>query len=436
MTADAPTDEWWAAFGDEKLTQLIVAALRDNPDLAAAEAQVRRGRAAASVAGAAGRPSVNALARVADDKLSRNGENLALMPFSPATTEFTDYRVGLDASWEIDLAGRTRREIEAATARFGSAVESRNDARVVIASEVAATYIDLRLAQARLGIARDRAVSAAEVRRLVGLQRQAGAVGDDQLLRAEADSASAAGGVAPLEAAADAALFALAALTGEGVERLRAHIQPTAEVPCVDGVVPVGLAANVLRRRPDVRRAERDLAAATADVGGAVAAQFPRLSLVAVGGLDSIRSGDLGAAASRYWTVAPQLTAPLFAGGRLRGQVRMAEAGRDAALGHYRATVLRALADAESSIVRLAGARIRQRNIDAAASAFQAAVRSAQLREHAGESSRVDVLLATRAADDARELDVVAAADSARAFVALQRALGGGWQSAATSRIP
>lgn len=427
VSGEAPDSAWWHVFADPALDALVAAALHDNPDLAAAEAQVRRARAAATVAGAPGRPAVNATARIADDRLSRNGENLALVPFNPPSTEFTDYRVGLDASWELDLAGRTRSEVAAALARYDSAVESERMARVVIASEVASAYLDFRLAQSRLALARERQAHLAEAARLSGLASSAGVVGEDEHDRALADAAAAAGAVAWLEAAADGGLHALSSLSAIPAADLRARLDSPVSCPTLTATVPVGLPSDLLRRRPDIRRAEQELAAATADVGGAVAAQYPRVSLLAVGGLDSVRRGELTAAASRYWTLAPQLSIPLWTGGRLRAQVTMAQAARDAAVARYRGTVLQAFADAESSIARLAAARTRLRESEAASLAVAGMRRTAEAREHAGESSHIEVLLARRADDDAREALLVARTEAARAYVALHRALGGGW---------
>jgi outer membrane protein TolC len=190
----------------------------------------------------------------------------------------------------------------------------------------------------------------------------------------------------------------------------------------------VGLPSELLRRRPDVRRAERELAAATADVGGAVAAQFPRLSLVGDFGWDSVYPGTLASAASRYWNIAPQLTLPLFAGGRLRGQVQAAEAARDAALASYRATVLRALADTESSLVRFATERSREASLVAAAASLDANLSLERRRFEAGDASMIDVLAAERAANLAADQRAASDGQLVQDYIALGKALGGGWQ--------
>ncbi len=423
----APADRWWTALGDPVLDALVEHALADNPDLATAEARVQQARALARVAGAAFYPSAELDARVSRDKLSRNGENLALIPFTPSTTQFTDYRVGFDAAWEIDLAGRTRREVEAAVARLGSATESRNDARVVVAAEVVDAYAAYRAAAARVGVAQRTLSNLDETLRLVALTAKAGVSSESDLRRAEAERLAAAGAVPPLEAAEQGAAFQLGALTGEPPEALAARLAGALPVPTVPQTTAIGLPSELLRRRPDVRRAERDLAAAVADVGSAVAAQFPRLSLVGDFGLDSVRSGDLTNAASRYWNVAPQLTLPLFAGGRLRGQVEAAMAARDAALASYRGTVLRALADTESSLVRYATERRRENALAAAAANLDAAAALERRRFATGDASMIEVLAAERAANQAADQRVASAGQLAQDYVALGKALGGGW---------
>ena len=424
----APPDRWWTALGDPLLDELVARALAGNPDLAMAEARVHEARALARVVGAEFYPAANLDARVSRDKLSLNGENLALIPVVPSTTEFTDYRIGFDAAWEIDLAGRTRREVEAAVARLDSSSESRNDARLVVAADVADAYVEYRAATRRLQLARRTLASLDEALQLVTLEVHAGVASDGDQRRAEAERLSTAGVVPALEAAAQSAAIRLAALTGEPLDSLTQRLEAPGEIPAVPVTTAIGLPSELLRRRPDVRRAERELAAATADVGGAVAAQFPRLSLVGDFGWDSVYPGTLASAASRYWNIAPQLTLPLFAGGRLRGQVEAAEAARDAALASYRAAVLRALADTESSLVRFASERNRQASLAAAAASLEVSLALERRRFEAGDASMLDVLAAERAANQAADQRTASAGLLAQDYIALGKALGGGWQ--------
>jgi len=430
LPATPPPDRWWTAMGDAELTDLVEHALADNPDLAAAEARVREARALARATGASLWPKIDAAGDVSRDKLSRNGENLALIPFTPPTTEFTDYRVGLDLSWEIDLAGGTRRQMEAATARFGSQTETRNDARVVVAAEVASAYIDERTATHRAALARRSVEILSETARLVRLEYQAGLASQSDLERAESDELASSALPASWDAADAVARAQLAALTGESPAALAAQLGAAGDLPAVPDVIPVGLPSDLLRRRPDIRLAERELAAATADVGSAVAAQFPQLSLTGDGGFDSVRSGDLVRAASRFFNLAPQLSVPLFNAGRLRREVEAAEAARDAALASYRSTVLRAFADAEGAVVQLASGRKNAAGLAASATTLDAAFRLERLRFEAGDISAVELLAAEQAANRAADRGLDAAGAAGRAFVALNKALGGGWQQA------
>jgi NodT family efflux transporter outer membrane factor (OMF) lipoprotein len=428
LSADAPPDRWWLALGDSRLTSLIERALSDNPDLASAEARVQQARALARVAGAEFYPSLNADGRASRDRLSPNGENLALIPFVPRTTEFTDYRLGFDASWEIDLAGKTRHDVEAAAARLGSSAESRNAARLVVAADVADAFVDYYASSERLEIAQRTLASYDETLRLVALEERAGLASDSDLQRSAADRLQAAGALPPLLAERQSALFQLAALTATGIDALAAELPMPHRVPAVPTTAPVGLPADVLRRRPDVRQAERELAASAAEVGSAVADQFPRLSLVGDLGWDSVHTGNLLNAASRYWNLTPQLTVPLFAGGRLRQQVKASEAAKDAALNAYRTTVLRALSDTESSIVRFSSERNREGDLAAAAAARLADVELLRRRFAAGDASMIDVLNTERALDQAADQDAASRAQLARNYVALGKALGGGWR--------
>ncbi len=430
MSADPASDRWWELLADPVLSAFVADALADNPDLAAAEARVRESRALARAAGAGFLPSLNSSGRISRDKLSLNGENLALIPITPPVTAFTDYRIGLDAAWEIDLAGHTHRQVEAAVARFGSRAETRNDARVVVAAEVASAYVDYRVAAARLDVARRTLATLEESARLVGLQQQAGLASESDLKAADAERLSSAGLPATLEASRLAAELRLAALTGQATTTLAPRLEAGSAIPGVPAKAPVGLPAELLRRRPDIRGAERELAAATADVGSAIAAQFPRLSLVGDAGFDSVRSGDLTSAASRFWNVGPQLTVPLFAGGRLHRQTEAAKAGQEAALAVYRGTVLRAMSEAETAVVRFAASRRDAAGLDSAAGQLAGRAALERRRYDAGDISMLEVLLAERASNHAADQRAESAGRLALDFVALQKALGGGWQTA------
>ena len=427
FTAAPPDERWWTAYGDPLLDDLIAAALADSPDLLAAEARVRAARALHGVVGAAALPQLEARGDVSRDRLSSNGENFANLPFKNPQTEFTDYRVGFDASWELDFAGRARRAREAAAARVDSALESRNEARVVLAAEVVSGYVSYRVGQQRVALAGETLAAYAQTAQLVDLQRAAGLASDLEQLRASAERRSAEAVIPPLEAETASALYRLAALVGQQPAALVARLAAAAPVPAPPDSIPVGLPSDLLQRRPDVRRAERELAAATADVGVAVAEQYPRFSLTGDAGLDSIRSGDLTGAASRFWNFGPQLTVPLLAGGRLRAQVSAREAARDAALQSYRAAVLGALADTESALIRYAGEHSRTTSLTASRAALDRTLALARQRYGVGETALIDVLDVQRQRNQLADQQLQSAGQAALGFAALHKALGGGW---------
>ncbi len=430
VSAAPPMSHWWTALADPALDALVARALLDNQDLAAAEARVQQARALARVAGADYYPQAAVDGRVGRDKLSRSGENLALIPFKPPTTQFTDFRLGLDASWEIDLAGKTRRAVEAAVARSESAAESRNDARIVLAAAVADAYVDYRGSTERLAIAGRIVAGQDEALRLVTLERDAGLASDTDRREVQAARQQAAAGIAPLAAARQSALLELAALTEADAATLGNELADAVPIPTVPPSTAVGLPSTLLLRRPDVRRAERELAAATADVGGALAAQYPRLSLVGDFGFDAVHAGQFASAASRYWNFGPQLALPLFQGGRLHGSVKAAEAARDAALASYRSAVLKAFSDTESAVVRFAAERQRESGLADALLTLEAARALAQRRYDAGDTSMIELLAAQRARDAAADEDAASRTQLARYYIALGKALGGGWQDA------
>ena len=395
-TAQVPADAWWREFSDPVLDQLVDAAFAGSPDLLAAEDRVGQARSLAAAAGAHYYPELNLGGRVGDDKLSLNSENLSLIPFTPSRTQFVDYRVGFDASWEIDLFGHTRHQVEAAVARMGSVAESANDAKVVLAAEVVRSYLNYRIAQDRIEVAKANEAAYTQTARLVDLEFRAGWASELEVNRAEADRLSSTAVTPALDADRRAALFRLASLTALALEDVQSRLQADRPTDAIPATVPVGLPADLLRRRPDVRRAERDLAAATGDAGVAVADQFPRISLVGEFGLDSVHPGELFQSASRYWAVGPQFTVPLFSAGRLRHQSQAAEAARAAALESYRSVVLNALADAETALVRLSADRNRLAAVRAATARLGSTLDLTRLRYRAGEATLLEVMDAER----------------------------------------
>jgi NodT family efflux transporter outer membrane factor (OMF) lipoprotein len=427
FTSAQPSDHWWTALMDSQLDALIDTALAGNPDLLAAEARVRASRAQLGASESARKPQITADGKLSRDKLSKNGELLANLPFPNPKTEFTDYRAGFDASWEIDIAGRTRHSIEAANARLDGTAESLNNARVVLAAEVVNDYVSFRIGQHRLKLAQDTLDAFTQTRNLVDRQWRAGAISDLEQRRASADQQSAAANIPPLEAEMNAALYRLAALTGMPAADLISRLNAIQPIPSLPESVPVGLPSDLLRRRPDVRRAEREFAAASADLGVAIAEQYPRFTLIGDVGLESIRTGDFAAAASRYWNLAPQLSVPLLSGGRLKQTVHAGEATRDAALQSYRSAVLQALADTESALIRFSHEESRAQSLGESYRTLQGSLELARQRYRAGEAALTEVLDVQRETYRIADQHVQSQGQAVLYFASLHKSLGGGW---------
>ncbi|HYA66705.1 MAG TPA: efflux transporter outer membrane subunit, partial [Burkholderiaceae bacterium] len=430
-----PLLAWWQVLSDENLTALIERAISGaNLDLQSAAARIREARAQLGVASAAELPSVNANAQISRDRFSRNSELFANLPLPSPQLTFTDYRAGFDASWEIDVFGYVRRSVEAADARVQSAQANLHDVRVSVAAEVARTYIGLRQTEAQIALGTADLSALQESARLVELRFGAGNANELELHRANASIQTQVALLAALRADNGAALNALAVLVGVTPAEVMTLVKPDQPVPSVrPDRVAVGLPSDLLQRRPDVRRAERELAAATADIGVATANLYPRFTLIGNFGAESVQPGEFWQLASRTWSLAPHASLPLLGRGRLTSEVSAREAARDAALAGYQKAVLQALSDVEAAMIRYDRARVRDASLDQAARDFKANAALVHEQFDAGRSSKIDLLDAERQERQAQEQRVDAAANLATQLVALYKALGGGWVESASA---
>ena len=426
---DAPLLDWWQVLGDDNLTALVRRATGGaNLDLRSAQARIRQARAELGAAGAAGEPTVAASAQVSRDRYSRDSELYANLPFPNPLVQFTDWRAGFDASWEIDLFGHVSRGVEAAGARVQAAVAEARDVRISVAGEVARLYVQLREYEQQLQLADADRAALEDIPRLVQLRLEAGNASALELRQARADADAQAAVVAGLVADRAATLDALAVVVGVAPAEAGGLIEAGRPVPAVHAErIAVGLPSALLLRRPDVRRAERELAAATADIGVATADLYPRFELVGNFGVDTVQPGEFGQRASRTWSLAPQLYLPVLGRGRLTSAVSAREAARDAALSAYQKSVLTALSDVEAAMVRFDRGRERLATLQRAWQGLEE--RAALVREQhaAGRASSIEVLLAERQARLMREQLSDAGAQLAVELVALFKALGGGW---------
>ncbi|MGZ8348037.1 MAG: efflux transporter outer membrane subunit, partial [Allosphingosinicella sp.] len=358
--APAQLARWWERFDDPLLAGLVDEATAGNIDLAVAASRLTQAREGVVQARAGLVPTVGAAAGanrnvgIGDDRNS--------------------FDVRADASWEIDLFGRIARGIEAADADADAALFDREGLRVAIASEVAVNYMQARLAQERLALARDTLAIADDNLQIAQWRVQAGLVSSLDSEQARAARAQTAAAIPGLETAFASATYRLAVLTGRAPGALTERLSAPQPIPDGPEYVAIGIPAETLRQRPDVRAAERALAAATARIGVAEAQLYPGLRL----------GGNIGTAAFSLGGLLESITGAIFAGldqtlfdgGRLRSQLRSKEAAAEGALASYRQSVLTALEDVENALVELRAARERQQQF---AIAFEAASNSAIL---------------------------------------------------------
>jgi NodT family efflux transporter outer membrane factor (OMF) lipoprotein len=428
----APVDPtWWKALGDPVLTDLLKAAAAHNLDLLVAEAQIREARANRDIAFGGLFPQLNASGSAMRNELSTNGE-LPVRSIPNFPRRFNLFDVGFDASWEIDFWGGNRRSLEAVNARSASAQEAARSLKLVIIAEVAHTYIDLRSAQARLASAQTDAQARTDTAALVELRYKAGDASAFDQARAESQARTVVSQLAGLRSDARAAAYSLALLTGRPPEALITLAGQSATWPTTPPTVGTGLRSELLLRRPDVRQAERDLAASSADIGVATADLFPKISLIGAMGQQAQHTGDLTSELSQRYQFGPSLSWPIFSAGRIRAQIRAADARADEAASRYEKAVLSALADSETALNRYAAASSQLADLDAARAASARALDLARQRYRAGEDDLLNLLEAQSDYSATDQASLTARAAQLTALVSLYKALGGGWDDAAT----
>jgi len=421
--------QWWARFDDPVLTKLVEQALANNPSLAEASARLAEARALREAAQGGRLPQGGASASASENRITENGQfPVANIPgFDP---RFSLFDAGFDASWEIDLWGGTSRAIQSAVAREQAAMWAKRDSEVSLAAEVARSYIDYRAAQASLAIAHDQVSASAEAARLTQLLYTAGETDQQSADKAASAAESAKAALDRAQADVAGAEFRLGVLAGTTPEKIIPELRASsAPIPKAPQVIASGIRSELLQRRPDIRRAERELASATANIGVATAQLYPSFSLLGAVGLQSKSTDKLTDSGSLRYSVGPTFRWPIFSLGRLKAQVRAADARAQAAAASYEKAVLGALADSESAANRYAASA---RAADAAGSAFareQNAYKLAELREQRGEDSKLVLAQARLQLEQAKENDLQARAAWSASAVALYKALGGGWSS-------
>jgi len=423
---------WWTVFEDPLLNSLVERAVQSNLDLRVAEARIREARAVRAAAAAGLWPALDTAGSYTRSRSSENAFNVPSQGgagggASGIKLERNFYNAGFDANWEIDVFGGVRRGVEAADATIEATEYSRRDVLVTLLGDVARNYIDLRGAQRRLAVARANVKTQQDSLDLTRVRFDAGLASDLDVARAEAQVNTTAAQIPNLQSAIKEASYSLDLLLGQAPGALWHELEKELAIPNLPSEVLVGLPSDLLRRRPDIRVAERQLAAATAQLGSAVADLFPKFFLTGLAGMESISAGDWFTAGSRYWSIGPTIRWPIFDAGRIRANIEIRNAQQEQALNQYEKTILAALGDVEKSLVNYSQEQVRYRSLTDAVASNRRAVEMAQELYVRGLNDYLNVLDTQRALYVTETELALSEATMASNLVALYKALGGGW---------
>jgi NodT family efflux transporter outer membrane factor (OMF) lipoprotein len=420
---------WWSTFNDPELDSLINRAVNSNLDLRIAQARVREARAQYGIAASELAPSADVSGSDTRQQASHRQPVLGSVPLPP-TTSFDNqvYDAGVDASWEIDVFGGRRREVEAARAEVGASEAGERATLMVLLGDVARNYVDVRGYQRRLAIAEEN----------IQAQRQGLAITRDRFahglatdLDVEESStvlAETQAEVPSLETGLQASIHRLGVLLGQNPGALLAELSAQAPIPTSPALVPVGLPSDLLLRRPDVQRAERELAAATANIGVAEADLFPKFYLTGAAGYQSVSAGDWFASGSSFWSFGPTVQWKLFDSGRVRANIRVQDARQEAALASYEQTVLTAFEEVENGLTAYAKEQVRCRSLEDAVASSRKSLALANRLYANGLTDFLRVLDAERSLYDAEDRLAQSQKAISGNLVSLYESLGGGWQ--------
>lgn len=423
-----PTDlrAWWTVFHDPLLDRLIDRAVRSNRDLATAFARVEEARALRGMAASGYYPSV---AGVGSSTFYRNS---VYTPSGAATGGSHDqvHTLGLDAAWELDLFGGIRRGVEAAEADLQASVEDYRDLLVILLSEIASAYVDTRTIQERLHFAEENVASQRESVRLAQARFDTELASELDPHQARLNLANTESLIPTLQASLVQSIDRLAVLLGEYPAGLRDELSAPGAVPAVPAMVAVSPPTDLLRQRPDIRRAERRIAAETARVGVATADLYPRFFL---GGTLALQASDLGrlfdASSSHTYSLGPSFRWNLFAGGRVRNQIRAEDARLRQALFQYEGTVLAAVGEVEDALVAYAREGERQQFLGRSVEEARRAVELVGVSYQAGLTDFQNVLDMQRTLFQQQDSLAQSHGQVAQDLIRIYRALGGGWSA-------
>ena len=422
-------ETWWKAFHDAELDSLIRRAVHANLDLKIAEARVREVRAQYRIALANFGPTADTAAFAGKDRMSKNAPLLSAMTL-PSSVPFENetYLAGFQASWELDVFGGNRRAAEADRAEVGVAEAACRNARIIVLGEVGRNYVALRGGQRRLEIA-NKNIKAQQAALDIARDRfKNGLTSDLDVQQSTALLATTQAEIPKLESSVAASIHRLGVLLGEQPGALASELSRPAAIPSVPPKVPVGLPSELLLRRPDIRQAERQLAASNARIGVATADYFPKFALTGGGGYLNVSAVDWFSPGSQFWSMGPTAQWRIFDSGRIRANIRVQNARQEQALANYERVVLIAFEEVENALVNYAKEKSRRRSLEEAVKAGENSLKMANQLYSKGLSNFINVLDAERSLYQSEDALVQSDRAVSQNLIALYKALGGGWE--------
>ena len=416
--SSADLAQWWKVFGDAQLDSLIQRAVAANLDVKLAEARIRQARAQRGIVASAFWPSASANASVTRSRT----------PGVPVSSISNSYVAGFDATWELDVFGGVRRNIESAQASIAAAVEDRRNVLVTLLGDVAADYVQLRGFQRQLGVAQANLKLQEHSLEITRKRLVMGQSASLDIANAQAQVATTASSIPVLETQVRQTIHALSVLLAEEPTALTRELLPPGPIPVAPAQVPVGQPYDLLRRRPDIREAERNLAAATAQIGVAVADLYPQFSLTGSLGLQNEKFRPLWNLSSNFWSIGPSVSWPIFDAGKVRANIAVQAALQDQSLIVYQQTVLAALQDVENALVAYNQEQQHRQFLQEAVVGNRNAVAISTRLYTQGLTDFLNVLTAQLALVSTESQLAQSEAAVSTDLVALYKALGGGWE--------
>ena len=415
---------WWTNLDDPVLNSLVDKVMQGNLDLKVAGERIAQARAIRGIVSASDKPEIDVDASAMRESYSLNS---LFGPFLP-NRRYNDYIVGFGARWELDLFGKTARSIEAAEASIEAAKENRRAVTVAMSAGVAKQYILVRQLQKQIEVANNNIQIQQNTLDVVEQRLKAGLVNELVLQQAKAQLEVTRSMLPKLDTGLKQAIHRIGILTGQEPRALEKQLTPVGPIPATKPMVPIGLPSELLTRRPDIRAAERNLAAATANIGVATADLFPRFSLTGSLGQESTNSGSLFIGGeSRFWSLASGLSWPVFDAGRIRANIRLQDARQQEAMNIYTKDVLNALEDVENALVAYGNEQQRLKLLEAGKEANRKSVELATQRYQKGLVDFLNVLDAQRQLYQSEDALAVSRGRLALSLIALYESLGGGW---------